>query len=197
MQKNSESFSALMKRVRQCTLCEHALPHSPQPVLAASEHASIVIIGQAPGLVAHKTQTPWNDKSGDRLRNWLGIDRDTFYNTQRIALIPMGFCFPGYKNGADAPPRKECAPTWHDTLLSRINPQLTILVGRYAQQYYAKKFKTLTEAVNNQSSCASQAVLPHPSGRNNRWLSRNPWFENTTLPALQTRISHILTASLA
>lgn len=194
MQKNSESFSALMARVRQCTLCEHALPHSPQPVLAASEHANIVIIGQAPGLVAHNTQTPWNDKSGDRLRNWLGIDRDTFYNTQRIALIPMGFCFPGYKNGADAPPRKECAPTWHEALLSRVDPQLTVLVGRYAQQYYANEFKTLTEAVENQSSLDSLAVLPHPSGRNNRWLSRNPWFENRTLPALQTRISYILNA---
>lgn len=192
MQKSSESFCALMDRVRDCRLCEFALPHTPRPVLAASEHADIVIIGQAPGLIAHNTNTPWNDKSGDRLRHWLGIEHNTFYNPQRIALIPMGFCFPGYKNGADAPPRKECAPTWHNTLLSRINPQLTILVGRYAQQYYCKQYKTLTEAVKNQPVSGTLAVLPHPSGRNNRWLGRHPWFEASILPALRAQITHIL-----
>ncbi|QCZ92542.1 uracil-DNA glycosylase family protein [Salinimonas iocasae] len=193
MKYEKESFDALMNRVRACTLCEAALPQAPRPVLAASEHSRIVIIGQAPGILAHDSATPWNDRSGDRLRRWMGIDTNTFYNEKLISLIPMGFCFPGYKNGADAPPRKECAPAWHHQLLSRINPSLTVLVGRYAQQFYCPKYKTLTEAVQSEAH-ASQSIIitPHPSGRNNRWLGKNPWFESSLVPALQQRVQALL-----
>lgn len=189
MSKSEENFGSLMRQVRQCTLCADHLPHPPNPVLAASADASLVIIGQAPGIKAHASSMPWNDASGDRLRNWLGIDRNTFYNTKGVALIPMGFCFPGYVRGADAPPRKECAPTWHSRLLNYLQPSLTLLVGRYAQHYYLPEFKTLTQAVDAKATfTSSMMVLPHPSGRNNRWLAKNPWFETRVLPRLKQKV---------
>ncbi|WP_018983707.1 uracil-DNA glycosylase family protein [Salinimonas chungwhensis] len=193
MKKEKENFSSLMERVRQCTLCAADLPQTPRPVLAASEQSRIVVVGQAPGILAHDSATPWNDRSGDRLRKWMGIDKNTFYNEQLISLIPMGFCFPGYKNGADAPPRKECAPTWHHQLMHRIKPSLTLLVGRYAQQYYCPGYKTLTRAVEEESMNQSHLIItPHPSGRNNRWLVKNPWFEQSVVPKLQSRVAEIL-----
>jgi len=191
--KSNEEYQALVKRAKACTLCKSQLPQPPNPVFSAPASAKVVIIGQAPGIKAHKSSKPWNDKSGDRLRTWLGISSHTFYESGYVALIPMGFCFPGYRNGADAPPRKECAPAWHAPLLHFLQPKLTILVGRYAQHYYMPEFKSLTDAVaasprhNN-----NMAVLPHPSGRNNRWLGRHPWFEETILPSLATRVSRIL-----
>ena len=159
------SFSQLMENVRACTLCEAHLPNPPRPVLSADTSSRIVIIGQAPGIKAHNSFTPWNDVSGDRLRQWLGIDRDTFYDVTYFSLIPMGFCFPGYLRGADAPPRKECAPTWHQQLLSAIAPELILFVGRYSQHFYLPEFKTLTDAVEAQRvSLAGRKtmVLPHP-----------------------------------
>ncbi|MCW8109616.1 uracil-DNA glycosylase family protein [Alteromonas ponticola] len=189
----NENFEQLLQRVRQCTVCQANLPQPPRPVFAASETAKIVIIGQAPGIKAHDSTTPWNDASGDRLRDWTGIDRTTFYDVKRVALIPMGFCFPGYKNGADAPPRKECAPIWHHQLISRIAPELIILAGRYAQQYYLPTYRTLTEAVAQHNLMQStKIVLPHPSGRNNRWLTRNPWFAEDILPRLKAQVARIL-----
>lgn len=195
MQKTSESFDELLRRVRQCTLCAAALPQPPRPVLAAGEHSPIVVIGQAPGMLAHDSATPWNDRSGDRLRQWMGIDKNTFYDTFYLSLIPMGFCFPGYKNGADAPPRRECAPAWHHLLLQRIQPKLTVLVGRYAQQYYRPDYATLTAAVQEEAALdTAYLVLPHPSGRNNRWLKRNPWFEEQVVPHLQHKVQALLDA---
>ncbi|QJR81620.1 uracil-DNA glycosylase family protein [Alteromonas pelagimontana] len=193
-----KNFSEIMQEVRQCTLCKEHLPHSPNPVLAASESSPLVIIGQAPGIVAHDSSTPWNDRSGDRLRDWLGMSRDTFYDTQCVSLVPMGFCFPGYLKGADAPPRKECAPAWHDLLFSRIKPEMTLLVGRYAQKYYLPQYKTLTEAVAQQAQTHSgMLVLPHPSGRNNRWLTRHPWFEDQVVPLLKKRVRTLITDRIA
>lgn len=190
MSFSEKSVNALMQEIRQCRLCEAHLPYVPNPVLAASAQSDLVLIGQAPGIKAHQSSTPWNDASGSRLRDWLGISADTFYDPQYVSLVPMGFCFPGYVRGADAPPRKECAPTWHKRLLSGISPQLTILIGRYAQQYYLPGYKTLTEAVKKQNNPeASLIVLPHPSGRNNRWLRQNPWFEEITLPLLKTKVN--------
>ncbi len=189
-----EKFESLLVRVRQCTVCKAHLPQPPRPVLAASASAKIVIVGQAPGIKAHDSATPWNDPSGDRLREWTNLSRQTFYDTKQVALIPMGFCFPGYKNGADAPPRKECAPIWHQQLLSHIQPKLIVLAGRYAQQYYLPTYRTLTEAVAHHNlSASNMMVLPHPSGRNNRWLTRNPWFSEDILPRLKQRISNALT----
>ncbi|NMH61472.1 uracil-DNA glycosylase family protein [Alteromonas ponticola] len=188
-----EPFQNLINRARQCTVCEAELPQPPRPIFSASETAKIVIVGQAPGIKAHDSSTPWNDASGDRLREWTGLDRNLFYDVRHVALIPMGFCFPGYKNGADAPPRKECAPIWHAQLLSRIAPKLIILAGRYAQNYYLPQYRTLTEAVAQHNQTHSNImVVPHPSGRNNRWLTRNPWFAETVLPRLKAVVAETL-----
>lgn len=190
---NDSEFLRLMGRVRQCTLCQSQLPQPPRPVLAASPQSRIIVVGQAPGIVAHDTAMPWNDRSGDRLRSWMGVDREVFYDTSLISLIPMGFCFPGYKNGADAPPRKECAPTWHHLLMSHIKPDLVLLVGRYAQQYYCKEYKTLTSGVEIEANKNSKfMILPHPSGRNNRWLTKNPWFETSIVPQLKGRVAALI-----
>ncbi|WP_414828501.1 uracil-DNA glycosylase family protein [Alteromonas sp. H39] len=189
MRFTEKNFDRLIKEVRQCRLCEAHLPYDPNPVLAASAASRLILIGQAPGIKAHQSSTPWNDASGNRLRDWLGIEFNTFYNAQYVSLVPMGFCFPGYVRGADAPPRKECAPTWHERLLRCISPQLTVLIGRYAQQYYLPSYPTLTQAVKEQNTPeATLMVLPHPSGRNNRWLRQNPWFIETTLPLLKNKV---------
>ena len=194
MQKDSEIFSKVLSEVMQCTLCNEVLPYPAKPIIQGSGAAKILIIGQAPGLIAHNTNLPWNDASGDRLRNWMGIDRNTFYNENILSIIPMGFCFPGYKNSADAPPRKECAPKWHARLITSLQPVLTLYIGRYAQQYYLPAFNTLTEAVERTALAigTDHIALPHPSGRNNRWLSKHPWFGNDALPLLQQRIKHIV-----
>lgn len=197
MSDNLSSLATLLTKIRQCQLCTSALPFSPRPVLAVSPESRILIIGQAPGIKAHESHTPWNDVSGDRLRGWMGIDKNTFYDTNICSIMPMGFCFPGYKNGSDRPPRKECAPAWHQQLLSYINPKLTLYVGRYAQQYYLPQFKTLTEAIESQQKSPSAEhheifILPHPSGRNNRWLSRHPWFEKTIIPNLKAAVQNRL-----
>ena len=192
-QNKSEKFARLRTEIMQCDVCKAHLPYPPTPVVSIYTEAKIVIIGQAPGVVAHNTKKPWNDNSGKRLRQWLGIDENTFYDNPSLTLMPMGFCFPGYKNNADAPPRKECAPLWHPKILDFIQPELTILVGRYAQNYYAKQHKNLTEAVKEQGEKKEKVwVLPHPSGRNNRWLAKNPWFEESIIPTLQARIRTIL-----
>ena len=187
-----KGHDALVVKARNCRLCAPHLPHQPNPIFSTAPSTKVLIIGQAPGLEAHERTIAFDDPSGDRLRDWLSVSRETFYNPSLISVLPMGFCFPGYKNGADAPPRKECAPAWHNDFLLYLKPEVTLYVGRYSQQYYLPQFKTLTEAVRTPSE--SHFVLPHPSGRNNRWLAKNPWFELEILPALKRSIASVLSA---
>tara|TARA_B100001063_G_C16745336_1_gene547146 strand:+ start:1202 stop:1780 length:579 start_codon:yes stop_codon:yes gene_type:complete len=181
-------FESLVKEAKQCSLCIEQLPYGVNPIFSIGPQAKVVLIGQAPGLIAHQNTKAFSDKSGERLRQWLHIDTTTFYDESKLAIMPMGFCFPGYKNGADAPPRKECAPTWHNRMLDAIQPELILLVGRYAQQYYLPEYRTLTDAIKNNRD-ERFAVLPHPSGRNNRWLAQHPWFESEYLPLVVERLT--------
>jgi uracil-DNA glycosylase len=186
----------LLKEVKQCTVCEKYLELGANPIIAASSKSKIVIIGQAPGRIVHNTSIPWNDKSGDNLRNWLAVDKSIFYNEDKIALMPMGFCYPGKSKGSDLPPRPECAPLWHQKLLSLMpGSRLIILIGQYAQQYYlGEKLKgTLTESVRNYKAYLPEYfLLPHPSPRNNIWQAKNKWFEREVLPDLKKRVTKIL-----
>ncbi|UAY50871.1 uracil-DNA glycosylase family protein [Ferruginibacter albus] len=166
------------------------------PIISASKKSKIIIIGQAPGRLVHKTGIPWNDKSGDNLRKWLGVDKDSFYNADLFALIPMGFCYPGKGRSGDLPPRPECAPLWHNKLFSFIkDAQLVLLVGQYAQNYYLKDRAkpTLTETVRNFKTYLPYYLpLPHPSPRNNIWQAKNKWFEKELLPTLQKEVKAIV-----
>ncbi len=186
----------LLEEIRQCTICKAKLELGPNPVVSASEESKIVIIGQAPGKKVHESGVPWDDKSGDRLREWLGVTSAQFYDPSLIALIPMGFCYPGRGKSGDLPPTIECAPQWHEKLLSRLkHVQLQILIGSYAQEYYLPKGKdlTLTERVKNFSAyLPARYVLPHPSPRNNIWLKKNSWFEKELLPKLQDAVTNLL-----
>lgn len=182
----------LLKDVRACTLCAKHLPFDPNPVLRASPSSRVLIVGQAPGTKVHATGIPWNDPSGDRLRNWLQMDRETFYDEQRIAIIPMGFCYPGKGKSGDLPPRKECAEQWHRALLELLPElELILLVGQYAQAYYLpNRKKTLTETVKHFAEYGPLFFpLPHPSPRNQLWLKKNPWFEEEVVPELRRRVS--------
>lgn len=187
----------LLEKIRVCRICEKFLPNEPNPVLTASATSKIAIIGQAPGRVVDKTGIPWNDKSGERLRDWLGIGNDQFYNPDLIALIPMGFCYPGKGKSGDLPPRKECAPEWHSKLFNLMpDLQIIILIGAYAQHYYLKEKakKTLTETVKSyEEYLPKYFVLPHPSPRNNIWLKKNEWFELELVPHLK----HIIAKNLS
>jgi len=183
---------------RACALCAEPLPLGPRPVLRARETARVLIIGQAPGTKVHATGLPWNDPSGDRLRDWMGVDRDTFYDDNRVAIIPMGLCYPGRQpRGGDAPPRPECAPTWHPPLLAGLpNVALTLLVGQYAQARYLgdRRGATLAETVRGFPATLEDGLLPlpHPSWRNTAWLRRHPWFEAELLPVLRERVAALL-----
>ncbi|WP_250657583.1 uracil-DNA glycosylase family protein [Alkalimarinus coralli] len=188
-------FNALLDQVRACTLCEPYLANGVRPVLQANPKARILLVGQAPGRKVHETGVPFNDPSGDRLRDWLGVTRDVFYNEEVFAIVPMGFCYPGRGKSGDLPPRPECATAWREKLLSHLtNIELTLLVGAYAQDYHLKeKGSTLTKTVSDWRSYWPDIVpLPHPSPRNNIWLSRNPWFEKTLIPELKARVADIL-----
>lgn len=186
----------LLTEIRNCTVCNKHLPHGANPVIAASSSASIIIIGQAPGTKVHASGIPWNDASGKLLREWMQIDDNTFYNAKKIALMPMGFCYPGKGKNGDLPPRPECAPLWHDVLLKKMkNIQLTILIGQYSQQYYLKQKqeKNLTETVRNFKMYLPDYIpLPHPSPRNRIWLKRNSWFEKDLLPVFRNKIRQAL-----
>lgn len=193
----SQSLPVLVERARACRECD--LPHDPRPVFQAGEGASVVVIGQAPGRRVHDTGVPWDDRSGDRLRDWLGVDRDTFLDPEAFALLPMGFCYPGTGTSGDLPPRPECAPLWHPPLLAAlgIDPDggdgLVLLLGQYALGRYLPERRTVTAAVQAwQELLPSRMALPHPSPRNNRWLARNPWFEAEAVPALRTRVAQAL-----
>jgi len=186
-----KALPRLLKEIGQCNLCAEHLSEGVNPVLQAHHDARILIIGQAPGLQVHKTSVPWDDASGERLRGWLGLDKSQFYG-DKVALVPMGFCYPGRGKSGDLPPRKECAETWHVKLLSQLpNVQITILIGQYSQNYYLpSKEKTLTATVKKFRAYLPEfLVLPHPSPRNNIWLAKNPWFEQDVLPSLQARVN--------
>lgn len=182
----------LLADVRACRACESVLPYEPRPVLRASCSARLLIVGQAPGTRVHETGIPWNDPSGERLRHWLGVDRELFYDERQIAIVPMGFCYPGRGKSGDLPPRPECAALWRERLLACLpNIELTLLIGRYAQQYHLPDTgrSTLTETVRRWREFLPGVIpTPHPSPRNQLWLRRNPWFEAELVPALQQRI---------
>lgn len=193
----TEDFSGLLAEVRACRICEGVLPLGPRPVVRMAEGARLLIIGQAPGTKVHETGLPWNDRSGDRLRDWLRMDRDTFYDPGRIAIMPMGFCYPGrLAQGGDAPPRPECAPRWHDRLRAALGSiGLTLLVGSYAQAWYlgCRRKATMTDTVATWREYAPDFIpLPHPSWRNTAWLRRHPWFEAELVPDLRERIEKVL-----
>ncbi len=196
--KYSEKLSLidLMSEVKSCQLCDGLLPHSPKPVFSASSSARLLIIGQAPGAKVHESGIPWADQSGDRMRQWLNISKRVFYDKTKVALMPMGFCYPGKGSSGDLPPRPECASQWHEKLLIEMsNIRLTLLVGQYAQRYYLEKCaRSLTETVADWREHLPQYFpLPHPSPRNNIWLGKNPWFEEEVLPNLQERVQIALT----
>ncbi len=186
----------LLKQIKNCTICEPHLALGANPVLRASKSSKIVIIGQAPGTRVHKTGIPWNDPSGVQLRKWLNVSEETFYNEKLFAIIPMGFCYPGKGKSGDLPPRKECAPTWHEPLFNLMpNLEMLILIGMYAQNYYLKNEakQTLTETVKNyQEYLPNYFVLPHPSPRNRLWQKKNPWFEKEVVPKLQETIRFLV-----
>jgi uracil-DNA glycosylase len=186
-----------LREARACDICAAHLPLGPRPVLRAAPSSRLLIIGQAPGTKVHESGVPWNDASGERLRDWMGVTPETFYDETKIAILPMGFCYPGrLPRGGDAPPRPECAPTWHPPLLDSLpNVRLTLLVGQYAQgRYLAEvKAKTLTETVRNFAAYGTRVIpLPHPSWRNTAWMKKNPWFERDLLPVLRARVTSIL-----
>ena len=193
---SEKSFDCLVSEVRQCTLCQQDLPLGPRPVLQVSQNAKILIAGQAPGAKVHKSGIPFDDASGERLRQWMGVTEDTFYNDQKIAILPMGFCYPGSAKSGDLPPRSECAATWREQLLSAMkNIELNLVIGTYAQNWHMKeaKQKNLTETVKSWQSYGQMLIpLPHPSPRNNIWLSKNPWFEQALVPELKKRIKSLI-----
>ena len=189
------ALPGLLTEVRACTRCAQHLPLGPRPVLQLHASARLLVAGQAPGRKVHETGLPFNDASGDRLRDWLGISRATFYDARQVAIVPMGFCFPGTGKSGDLPPRPECAPAWRAPLLSHLQQlRLTLVIGRYALAYHLPDAgASLTAVVQDWRRHWPQVVpLPHPSGRNNLWLKRNPWFEQELLPLLRTRVAQVL-----
>ena len=195
--KNDADLAALLAAIHACRACAGVLAHEPRPVLQASTTARLLIAAQAPGRRVHETGLPFNDPSGDRLRDWLGIDRATFYDPARVNIVPMGFCFPGTATrGGDLPPRPECAALWHDRLFAALPPQSLILViGRYAQAWHlgGRVHRTLAETVRRWRDYLPRHLpLPHPSPRNLLWLRRNPWFEAEVVPELRARVATIL-----
>ncbi|HEX9790332.1 MAG TPA: uracil-DNA glycosylase family protein [Kiloniellales bacterium] len=195
--KGAEDLSALLAAARACTVCAAHLPLGPRPIVRAGSTAKLLIIGQAPGTRVHETGIPWNDRSGDRLRAWLAVDKDVFYDEGRIAIVPMGFCYPGRDaRGGDKPPRPECAPLWHPPLRAALTGvELTLLVGQYAQGHYLgpRRQGSLTETVRAWAEYGPEVLpLPHPSWRNTAWLKKNPWFEAALLPELRARVHRLL-----
>lgn len=205
----SDSLEGLLESIRACQLCvaqpEGApLPHDPRPVLRVSTTARLLVASQAPGNLVHQTGLPFNDPSGDRLRQWMGVDRETFYDAARIAIVPMGFCFPGYDaSGSDMPPRRECRKRWHDELFDMLPQIETVLaIGRYSQDYHLarrcvmrRNGETVADVVKRWRELAKGSPriipLPHPSWRNTGWLKRHPWFETELLPELRKEVARL------
>lgn len=185
-------MQALLREISACRHCEEALPLPPRPVVQAHPDARLLIVGQAPGLKVHNSGIPWDDASGDRLRDWLGMLPGCFYS-DAVAIVPMGFCYPGRGKSGDLPPRQECAAKWHERLLGLLTKiELTLVVGAYAQKAYLGQSTSLTETVRTSLELLPDKIaLPHPSPRNNIWLKKNPWFADEVLPALKTRIAEL------
>jgi len=183
------SLGDLLSAVRECRACEKHLPLGPRPVLRAGESARILVVGQAPGARVHASGIPWDDPSGDRLREWMCLDKDRFYDESQIAIIPMGYCYPGRGKGGDLPPRRECAALWLDQLLARLpRIEVTLLIGLHAQRHFlgSRRKRSLTETVKAWREFAPEYLpLPHPSARNTPWFRSNPWFEHELLPVLR------------
>ncbi len=189
------SLKVLLPRVRACRICEPSLPFGARPVVQLHEKARILIAGQAPGRKVHESGVPFDDVSGDRLRDWLGVDRDAFYDPKLFAILLMGFCYPGTGKSGDLPPRPECAATWHASLLATLtHVKLTLVVGQYAQAYHlGVDAGSVTEVVRAwRDHWPAKLPLPHPSPRNQLWVSKNPWFTSEVLPALKRRVKAVL-----
>jgi uracil-DNA glycosylase len=191
------SLSKLLTEISNCQLCTEHLPLGPRPIVRAKATAKVLIIGQAPGTRVHESGIPWDDKSGERLRQWLDVTPDVFYDAARIAIMPMGFCYPGANpKGGDNPPRPECAPHWHDKLIAQLaDIELTLLVGSYAQNHYLGKTrkKTMTATIEAWRDYAPDIIpTPHPSWRTTFWLKKNPWFEADTVPEIRRRLVALL-----
>ncbi len=195
MKTKAVGWKPLLKSVRECTLCE-GLPLGPKPILQVSPKAKILIVGQAPGRITHAKGIPFDDPSGVRLRDWMGIDSGTFYDDSQIAILPMGFCYPGTGKGGDLPPRQECAVAWREQLLAKLNAvDLTLIIGKYAMDWHlgSDQGRTLTATVENWQHYLPRVLpMPHPSPRNMRWLSKNPWFAEEVLPVLKERVADLL-----
>jgi uracil-DNA glycosylase len=186
------TLDALLAAVRRCRACEAHLPLGPRPVLQAGEAARILIVGQAPGRRVHESGVPWDDASGERLREWMGIGRRTFYDASQVAIVPIAYCYPGRGGGGDLPPRSECADLWLSHLLAKLpRVESTLLIGSYAQRRFlgVQRKSSLTETTRAWRQYAPRFLpLPHPSPRNQPWFKRHPWFEQDVLPALRSRV---------
>jgi len=188
-------MNAVLAEARACTVCAEHLPLGPLPLVHAGASARILVISQAPGTKAHESDLSFNDPSGDRLRGWLGVDRETFYDPDRMAIVPMGFCYPGrLPRGGDAPPRPECAPLWHGRILDALTDvRLTLYVGSYAIRHYLPGYKTMTAAVADWRTHAPDILpMPHPSWRTNAWERKNPWFTEELLPVVRDHVRRAL-----
>lgn len=196
----TDRLDNLLTEIRACRICEKHLLLGPRPVVQASATSRLLIVSQAPGRKVHDSGVPFNDVSGERLREWMGIDKATFYDPGRVAIVPMGFCFPGSGKSGDLPPRPECAPTWHPRLLPLLTQvQLTLAIGQYAQTGLlgSARAATLTDTVRDWRTHLANGVLPlpHPSPRNRPWVIHNPWFESELLPVLRQRVRAALSAA--
>ena len=190
-----DHVEALRARIAACTLCAAHLPLGPRPIARFSATSRLLIIGQAPGTKVHASGVPWDDDSGDRLRNWLGLDKATFYDPAKVAQMPMGFCYPGKASGGDAPPRKECAPQWHDAVMEVLPAsRTTLLVGTYAQARYLPHLRrlSLAERVGRFGQDEPFIALPHPAWRARLFMAKHPWFERDILPQLRAKVQAML-----
>jgi uracil-DNA glycosylase family 4 len=188
---------SLITQIKSCSLCAKHLPNVPKPIISVSEYAKILIVGQAPGQKVQDSGIPWDDASGNTLKDWLEVSKEQFYDNHLFGIMPMGMCFPGTGKSGDLPPRKECAPTWHQKVLNNMpNIQLILLIGKYAQEYYLKEKskENLTETVRNFSEYLPLYIpLPHPSPRNNIWMKKNEWFKEDVIPVMRKQVKALLT----